>query len=119
MLLLLIILLLLDSVYLTLIKEQFGAQIKRIQGFPITMSRTSWLGVVLTYLALAIGLQYFIVGPKKNAMDAFVLGIVIYAVYEFTNLALFSKWSLSLALIDILWGGILFALTAYIVQLIR
>jgi uncharacterized membrane protein len=111
----LIILLLLDSVYLTIIKELFGAQIKRIQGFPISVN---WFGFAATYLALAFGLQYFIVDTKKNNWDAFLLGVVIYAVYEFTNLALFTKWSLGLALIDTIWGGILFALTAYIYKLI-
>ncbi len=111
----LIILLLLDSVYLTLIKKQFNAQISRIQGSPI---KINWLGFGLTYLALAFGLKYFIVDPKKNKWDAFVLGVVIYAVYEFTNLALFTKWSIGLALIDTIWGGILFALTLYILQLI-
>ena len=113
--LILIILLLLDSVYLTLIKKQFNAQISRIQGSPIQIN---WFGFGLTYLALAFGLKYFIVDPKRNKWDAFVLGVVIYAVYEFTNLALFTKWSISLALIDTIWGGILFALTLYIYKLV-
>lgn len=113
--LILIILLLLDSVYLTIIKEQFGAQIKRIQGHPININ---WFGFAVTYLVMAFGLKYFIIDAKKNSWDAFLLGVVIYAVYEFTNLALFTKWSLGLALIDTVWGGILFALTVYIYNLI-
>jgi uncharacterized membrane protein len=114
--LILIILLLLDSVYLTIIKEQFGAQIKRIQGLPLTVN---WFGFIATYLAMAFGLQYFIINTKKNSWDAFILGVVIYAVYEFTNLALFTKWSIGLALIDVLWGGILFALTTYIFRFVH
>ncbi len=113
--LILIILLLLDSVYLTIIKDSFGAQIKRIQGHPI---KVNWFGFIATYLALAFGIKHFIVDAKKNSWDAFVLGVVIYAVYEFTNLALFTKWSIPLALIDTIWGGILFALTAYVYKLI-
>ena len=113
--LILIILLLLDSVYLTIIKGQFGAQIKRIQAHSINVN---WLGFAATYLALAFGIQHFIVDQKKNSWDAFVLGIVIYAVYEFTNLALFTNWSFGLAIIDVVWGGILFALTVYIFRLI-
>ena len=116
--LVLILLLLLDSVYLTIIKGPFGAQIKRIQGFPIKLTQTSYLGVALTYLALAFGLKHFIINTKKNSWDAFLLGVVIYAVYEFTNLALFTNWSLLLGLIDVMWGGILFAATLYIYKLI-
>jgi len=43
------------------------------------------------------------------------LGIVIYAVFELTNLALFKNWHILSVLIDTLWGGILFGLTTGIV----
>jgi uncharacterized membrane protein len=46
--------------------------------------------------------------------DAFLLGLVIYGVYETTNWALFSKWSPMSVIIDTLWGGILFAATTYV-----
>jgi uncharacterized membrane protein len=51
--------------------------------------------------------------------DAFLLGIVIYGVYETTNYALFKDWSILTVIIDTLWGGTLFAITTYIVNLLR
>ena len=41
--------------------------------------------------------------------------MVIYAVFELTNLALFKNWFMLSVIIDTLWGGILFALTTAIV----
>jgi len=35
----------------------------------------------------------------------FIYGIVLYGVYDMTNYALVSKWSLKMSIVDILWGG--------------
>ena len=63
-----------------------------------------------------MGLNYFIIKPKRSISDAFLLGLVIYGTYETTNWAIFTKWSIQTVIIDTLWGGTLFALTAFIVR---
>ena len=68
---------------------------------------------------LIVGINYFIIKPKKSVSDAFLLGIVIYGVYETTNYALLKNWSILTVIIDTLWGGILFAITTYIINLLR
>ena len=35
----------------------------------------------------------------------FIYGIVLYGVYDMTNYALVSKWSLKMSIVDIIWGG--------------
>jgi uncharacterized membrane protein len=105
-----------DFIYLNIIKQFFENQIKKIQGSPV---KINFLGAALCYLFLIIGLNYFIIKPKKGITDAFLLGIVIYGVYETTNYALFTKWSAITVLTDTLWGGILFASTTYIINLLR
>jgi uncharacterized membrane protein len=60
------------------------------------------------------GIHYFIIREKKSLYDAFLLGFIIYAVYETTNLALIKKWSPVIAIIDTLWGGILFTATTFV-----
>ena len=40
-------------------------------------------------------------------------------VYETTNYALFSNWSIVSVIIDTLWGGLLFASTTFIVNKLR
>jgi uncharacterized membrane protein len=105
-----------DSVYLYSIKNIFTKQISTIQGSPLQLNM---YGAVACYVFLVFGLNYFILNQGKSVIDAFILGIVIYGVYETTNLALFKKWSINVALLDTLWGGILFALTTYIIKNIK
>ena len=111
-----IVLVLLDSVYLNLTKEYFSKQIARIQGKPIELNM---IGVLLCYTFLIFGFNYFIVQKQQSVLDAFFLGLVIYAVYEFTNYALLANWSILTVIMDTLWGGVLFATTAFIVFKIK
>jgi uncharacterized membrane protein len=105
-----------DFVYLNVIKDYFNNQIISVQGSPIKLN---YLGAALCYIFLIVGINYFIIKPRKSVNDAFLLGIVIYGVYETTNYALFKNWSMLTVIIDTLWGGLLFAFTTYIVNMLR
>ena len=105
-----------DFIYLNVMKGYFDNQIKLVQGSPIKMN---YLGAALCYRFLIIGINYFIIKPRKSVSDAFLLGIIIYGVYETTNLALLKNWSILTVIIDTLWGGLLFAATTYVVNLLR
>jgi len=106
----------LDFIYLNLTKNYFSKQIKSIQGSSVKMN---FLGAALCYLFLITGLNYFIIKPNKPISDAFLLGLIIYGVYETTNYTIFTNWSIFSVIIDTLWGGVLFASTTYIVNLIN
>jgi len=105
-----------DFIYLNVMKGYFDNQIKSVQGTPIKMN---YLGAAICYILLIIGINYFIIKPRKSVSDAFLLGIVIYGVYETTNYALLKNWSILTVIIDTLWGGLLFAATTYLVNLLR
>ena len=105
-----------DFIYLNLLKGYFNKQIQLVQGSEIKMNV---LGAALCYIFLIAGINYFIIKPHKSVNEAFLLGIVIYGVYETTNYALFRNWSILSVIIDTLWGGILFASTTYIINLLR
>ncbi len=105
-----------DFFYLNLIKNFFANQVKAVQGSPMQINL---LGAILCYIFLIFGLNYFIIKPKKSAYDAFLMGLLIYGVFETTNYALFSKWSILTVIIDTLWGGILFALVTFIINKLR
>ena len=105
-----------DFVYLNVIKDYFLNQIKLVQG---SEPKVNFLGVALCYIFLIAGINYFIIKPRKSVNDAFLLGIVIYGVYETTNYALLKNWSLFTVIIDTLWGGLLFAFTTYVVNMLR
>jgi uncharacterized membrane protein len=107
-----IIFVLLDSFYLHLIQNYFNQQIKSIQGSSIQIN---YVGAIITYIILIIGLNYFILQKKKSVFDAMILGFIIYGVYEFTNLSIIKNWKLLTAIMDTAWGTILFGLTTAIV----
>lgn len=106
----------LDGIYLNLIRDYFNKQIKAIQGSDI---KADFVAAAITYIFLIFGLNYFILSQNRSIKDAALLGLVIYAVYEFTNKALFKSWSYKTALIDTVWGAVLFALTTAIVYQLR
>jgi len=111
-----IVFIIIDFVYLNVMKGYFDNQIKAIQGSRIKMN---YLGAAICYVLLIFGINYFIIKPRKSVSDAFLLGIIIYGVYETTNYALLKNWSILTVIIDTLWGGLLFAVTTYIVNLLR
>ena len=107
-----ILFIILDGIYLNLIKNYFNNQIKVIQGSDI---KINYMAVAITYIFLIYGLNYFIIRNHRSVKDAALFGLIIYAVYEFTNLSLFKNWSLLTAIIDTIWGAVLFGLTTAIV----
>ncbi len=115
-----LILPIIDFIYLNLISSYFKQQIRDVQG---SDSNFRLIPAILCYIALVAALYIFVINTnetKENKiLKAFILGLCIYAVYEMTNYALLDKWSVKTVVIDTLWGGILFALTTFLVTTIN
>lgn len=107
-----IILVILDGIYLNLTKNYFNKQIRAIQGKNIEFN---FIAAAITYILLIFGLNYFIIQKHRSIKDAALLGLIIYGVFELTNLALFKNWSILTVIIDTTWGTLLFGLTTAIV----
>lgn len=111
-----IILVSIDFIYLNIIQDYFIWQVKMVQG---SAPKINYLGVALCYIFLIIAIHYFIIAPRKSVSDAFLLGLVIYGVYETTNYALLRNWHIFTVFLDTLWGATLFASTTYLVYLLQ
>ena len=107
-----IVLIVLDGIYLNIIKQYFSKQIKAVQGSDI---KVNFIAAILTYVFLIFGLNYFIIRKRLPVTDAMLFGLVIYATYELTNMALLKNWSWITVILDTAWGSILFGLTTAIV----
>jgi uncharacterized membrane protein len=77
-----------------------------IQKEPVVLKMT---GVLISYIALFY-LAYKILPVVPNITEAFLVGFCIYAVYDGTNYATFKNWDTKIAIVDSLWGGILFSI---------
>jgi uncharacterized membrane protein len=106
-----IALLILDGAYISLNQRAFENQIASVQR---VILQVNLLGAIICYFFLIFGLNYFIISKKRTLLDAFLFGLIIYAVYDSTNYALFKQWKPLLAIMDAIWGGLLFALTTFI-----
>ena len=118
-------LLILDFLWIGLFMgSRYSTMIKNIQGTPM---KTNWLYAVIAYTLMVIGLNHFVL-PNINVKNVtikdcitygFIFGLVLYGVYDFTIGAVLKKWSMSLAIIDVLWGGFVYFISCYILKFIN
>jgi uncharacterized membrane protein len=106
-----IAMLILDGAYIALNQRAFENQVASVQR---VILQVNLVGAIICYFFLIFGLNYFIISKKRTLLDAFLFGLIIYAVYDSTNYALFKQWKPLLAIMDAIWGGLLFALTTFI-----
>jgi len=103
-----VVLLILDTIYLKTIQDIFAGMVVSIQR---VVMKVKLLPSILCYILLVFGVNYFIIDQRRSVFDAFLLGIIIYGVFDSTNMAIFKKYNWKIGLIDSLWGGVLLALT--------
>lgn len=83
--------------------------------------------IVLIYLLLTIGINYFVL-PYSNSLiqalfNGMLFGLIGYGIYDLTNYVTFEKFSLKTTIIDMIWGssicGIVSILSKYFIFLIE
>jgi uncharacterized membrane protein len=100
-----VVLLALDAAYLYVQQQTFKRQIELVQKSKVVLR--PW-AIGACYLFIVAGLYYFIWRERRPALDAGLLGALIYGVYDTTTLALLENWSVGLATLDVVWGFVLF-----------
>ena len=109
-LLTLLVFLVVDFIWLGFIAKGFYQ--KHLGGF--FSEEVNWSAAVLFYLIFIFGMMIFVISPalKANAATHALLlgvlyGLVTYATYDLTNLALLKDWPKTIVVVDILWGMVL------------
>ena len=112
-----IIVLVIDLAWLSLfLGKYFGKMVLKIQGEEMVLNNRI---AFLSYLFIIFSIYYFIVMKDNGKMylDAFLLGLFIYGIFEFTSGAIFKKWEKLPLFVDTLWGGVLYLITYFIYKL--
>jgi uncharacterized membrane protein len=84
----------------------------------------NYFAAALVYIALIGGILIFVI-PKAdgNAMHALyygaIFGLVCYATYDFTNLAVMANWPVWISIMDVIWGGVICAVSSYLAVLAK
>jgi uncharacterized membrane protein len=109
-----LVILALDAVWLTA-NAAFHRQVfATIQGSPLKVRMGA---AVAAYALMIAGVWFLAVRPSGTdwlsaAGRGAVLGLVMYGVYDMTNLATLTKYPLNYAIPDMIWGTVLCAVTA-------
>ena len=110
-LVILILVLLLDLCYLSIVQSTMLKVIKSVQNKPL---KFKWFYFILCYLVISFTIYYFVIKERKSILYSFILGFCIYAIYETTNMTILTNWSQNVVILDTIWGGVLFSLVNYI-----
>lgn len=108
----------LDFIWLGIIMKPFNTKILSPW---MTGDFKLWPAVVV-YVLLALGTAFFVF-PKVSSLGTAALygaflGLIIYGVYDMTNLAIITGWPLKFALVDMAWGTVSGGLIAMIVYFV-
>ena len=114
-----LVLLLLDFIWIKLyMGKKYELLINKIQNNPMN---TRLIFALFAYLLMLLGLYIFVLPNIRKSHKfadsikyGFLFGIVVYGIYDMTCAAIFNKWDIKLALLDTLWGGFVFFISAYI-----
>ena len=75
-------------------------------------SNVNWVAAIIFYLIFITGLVVFVIMPavEKGSWTHAVIfgalfGLVCYATYDLTNLALAKDWPLLVTVVDLAWGA--------------
>lgn len=101
-----------DMIWLGLIAKNFY----RMQIGALMKPDVNWLAAIIFYLIFIAGLVVFVITPavEKNSWVNAILfgalfGLVCYATYDLTNLAVAKDWPLLVTVVDLFWGAALAA----------
>jgi len=112
---------LLDGLWLGVLMGGFyGTQLSLIGRMSGDKLAPLWGPALFVYVLLAFGIVGLVL--PRNYADASIargalFGLVVYGVYDLTNLATLRGWPVALTLIDIAWGASASAITTWIVSL--
>lgn len=110
-----------DMIWLGLVAKDFY----RAQIGALMKSDVNWAAAIIFYLIFIAGLVVFVITPameKGSWTHALLLGaffgLVCYATYDLTNLAVAKDWPLLVTIVDLVWGAVLAASVSVITYFI-
>lgn len=110
-----VIILVLDMLYISRIKDKYNEMVTSIQGSEM---KVNMYGAVFAYLMLTLGV-YKLVELNLSLQDCFIMGFVVYGVYNGTCHGIFNNWNEKIAIMDTIWGGTLFLGSVYVVKKLK
>lgn len=112
---------LIDIIWLGFLAKDFYAK----QIGTLMKTDVNWIAAVIFYLIFIAGLVVFVINPameKGSWVQALLFGaffgLVCYATYDLTNLAVAKDWPILVTIVDLMWGGFISASVSIITYFI-
>lgn len=110
-----------DMLWLGVVAKNFY----RAQIGHLLKTNVNWVAAIIFYLLFLAGLVFFVIEPavaKKSLSEALsrgaFFGLVTYATYDLTNLAVAKDWPLTVTIVDLVWGTVLAASVSALTYLV-
>lgn len=125
--LIVVFILIMDFIWLMVNSSNYNYLIEKVQKIPLSLN---FYGAILSYLTLIFGLFFFSIPMiesrlKKNNLLLLCilygggLGILMYGMFNSTNIGIFKNYDYRIGLLDTFWGFIIFTMSSYIFFLIK
>ena len=115
-----LIMLTLDYVWLTLNKSSYNKLVRSIQGSDLMVNA---IPAGIAYALMFVGLVFIVIPMIRMSKDysfvnifkiAGTFGLCVYGIWNMTNMAIFNKYSVKVAVMDTMWGVFIYTLLAYV-----
>ena len=110
-----------DMLWLGIISKNFY----RAQIGSLMKTDVNWVAAIIFYLIFIAGLVVFVISPAVEKglgthalLFGALFGLVCYATYDLTNLAIAKDWPLLVTIVDLIWGAALASLVSIITYFI-
>lgn len=115
------LLIILDGLWISINSKMYSDMYSKVQNSPMEINK---LGAIISYMFIFISLFVIILPRLKKAnrtitdclIQSGLVGLTIYGIYNFTNLATLKNYSFKVAVIDTLWGGLLYTIIGIVLK---
>jgi len=111
-----------DFIWLMINSSNYNYLIEKVQKTSLSLN---FYGAILSYLTLIFGLFFFSIPmiesrlKKDNLFLLCVLyggglGLLMYGMFNSTNIGIFKNYDYKIALLDTFWGFLIFTMSSYL-----
>ena len=99
-----------------LYQTTYSGMFTKINSGTNTSTTRLYTAGIIVYLLMAIGLYVFVISASTDMSFVYtilkgaLLGVILFGVYDITNVATIPAFGIKEAVIDTIWGGTLFAI---------
>lgn len=120
----LVLFLLMDLIWLGVLMSGFYSRelgdLARREGVSLA---PRWIAAFVVYVLIPAGIVLYVrpaMGAQAPLWQSFLwgagFGLIVYGVYDLTNMAVLDKWTWRMTLADMAWGGFLCGTLAAVMQ---